>query len=257
MHSEFGSRLVEASLPPCAARTLAALSEGLLSFLLFLSLPVTARAAELLSTGIPHPADWRGAPVTDTSATLSGDKWSSLRAPKEFAEVHISATVTIMEPAKSTRFFGQGWSAWPDATFSDGGFDAGRLLRAGTNSGYRVHLSHKYQVGALVKWPEGGYVRVGPCAVKLKEPHRLSVSAQRLARHRAGGRGGQARLGRHVSAADFGRGGHRRPRRSQGQIQRPLGRVAPFPDTDPGWPAHAALLGPNFPRRTAVRLRWR
>ena len=66
--------------------------------------------------------------------------------------MQVSARITITEAAKSVNFFGQSWSAWPDATFSDGGFDAGLLLRAGTNSGYRVQLSHKYQVVALVKW---------------------------------------------------------------------------------------------------------
>ncbi len=146
-------------------------------FAIFL-VQISLSAAESLSQWTAHPADWKGAVVTGGTATLSGDKWSSLRAPKEFADVHISATVTITEPAKTTRFFGQGWSAWPDATYSDGGFDAGLLLRAGTNSGYRVQLSHKYQVVALVKWPEGGYVRVAACTVKLKEPHKLSASAQ-------------------------------------------------------------------------------
>ena len=137
-----------------------------------------AFGAESLTQWTPHPADWKGAVITDGSATLTGDKWASLRAPKEFATAQISATVTIAEATKSANFFGQGWSAWPDSTFSDGGFDAGLMLRAGTNSGYRVQLSHRYQVVALVKWPEGGYVRVVPCAVKLNTPHQLSVSAQ-------------------------------------------------------------------------------
>jgi hypothetical protein len=146
--------------------------------LCLLAAALSAFGAEPLSQWKAHPADWKGATIAGNSVTLTGDKWSSLRAPKELADIHIAATVTITEPAKTTRFFGQSWSAWPDATFSDGGFDAGLLLRAGTNSGYRVQLSHKYQVVALVKWPEGGYVRVVPCAVKLKEPHKLSVSAQ-------------------------------------------------------------------------------
>lgn len=137
-----------------------------------------ASAAESLTTWAPHPADWKGASITGDTATLTGDKWASLRAPKEFANPHLSARITIIEAAKSANFFGQGWSAWPDATFSDGGFDAGLVLRAGTNSGYRVQLSHWYQVVAVVKWPEGGYVRVVPCAVKLNTPHTLSVSAQ-------------------------------------------------------------------------------
>ncbi len=145
---------------------------------LLLAPTAALHAAESLSSWSRHPADWNGATLSDTAATLTGDKWSHLRAPKDFGDVAVHATVTIAEPAKTTRFFGQGWSAWPDATFSDGGFDAGLLLRSGTNSGYRVQLSHKYQVVALVKWPEGGYVRVVPCAVKLNTPHQLAVSAQ-------------------------------------------------------------------------------
>lgn len=145
-------------------------------FSLLAALPVFG--AELLSQWSVHPVDWKGASITGGTATLTGDKWASLHAPKEITEVHVSATVTISEPAKTSRFFGQGWSAWPDATFSDGGFDAGLLLCARTNSGYRVQLSHKYQVVALVKWPEGGYVRVVPCVVKLNTPYKLAASAQ-------------------------------------------------------------------------------
>ncbi|NBV20390.1 MAG: LamG domain-containing protein [Proteobacteria bacterium] len=147
------------------------------ALLCLLTACLSATAAESLTAWVPIPADWKGAVVTDTTATLTGDKWSSLRATKEFTDVQVAAIITIAEPAKTTRFFGQGWSAWPDATFSDGGFDAGVLLRAGTNSGYRVQLSHKYQIIAVVKWPEGGYVQVVPCAVKLKEPHKLVASA--------------------------------------------------------------------------------
>ena len=124
------------------------------------------------------PADWKGAVVADGTATLTAEKWSHLRSPVEYADPAFSATVTIVEPAKGGRFFGQGWSAWPDSTFGDGGFEAALLLRAGEKGGYRVQLSHKYQCIALVKWPEGGYVQVVPCLVKLKEPHRLRASAQ-------------------------------------------------------------------------------
>jgi len=151
---------------------------GLAQFTALALLCNFAFAAESLTTWSPHPADWKGATITGNTATLTGDKWVSLRAPKSFENPHLSARITITEATKSANFFGQGWSAWPDATFSDGGFDAGLVLRAGTNSGYRVQLSHRYQVVAVVKWPEGGYVRVVPCAVKLNTPHTLSVSAQ-------------------------------------------------------------------------------
>lgn len=119
-----------------------------------------------------------GVTVASGRATLRADGWAGLVSKELFRETAMSATVIIEEPATATHFFGQGWSAWPDATFNDGGFDAGLLLRAGTNGGYRVQLSHKYQVVALVKWPEGGYVRVVPCAVKLKVPHKLFASVQ-------------------------------------------------------------------------------
>ena len=138
----------------------------------------TATAATPLTEWKPFPADAKLPAITDASVALSGDKWTGLLAPQTFPELHVSATVTLHEAAKGTRFFGQGWSAWPDATFSDDGFEAALLLRVGTNSGYRVQLSHRYQCVALVKWPEGGYVQVVPCAVKLKEPLKIYASAQ-------------------------------------------------------------------------------
>ncbi len=133
----------------------------------------TVWAAESLKQWASSLLDWTGASVNETTATLSGEKWSYLRSPKEMPDVEVAATLTITEPAKQFRFFGESWSVWPDATFGDGGFEAALLLRAGTESGYRIQLSHKYQVLALVKWPEGGYVCVVPCAVKLNEPIRV------------------------------------------------------------------------------------
>ena len=101
--------------------------------LLFLlgALAVDAWAAEPLTDWTLTPADWKGAVVTDGAATLSGEKWSSLRSPKEFRDAQLSATVTIAEPAKHLGFFGNGWSAWPDPTFSDGEFDRGTPLARG------------------------------------------------------------------------------------------------------------------------------
>lgn len=126
----------------------------------------------------PNPADWKGATVGDGKAVLTGDKWSFLRSPSEHPTAELSTTVTIDEAAKGMRFFGESWSVWPDGSFGDGGFEAALLLRAGMDGGYRVQLSHKYQAVALVKWPEGGYVRVVPCVVKLKEPHQIRVRVQ-------------------------------------------------------------------------------
>ena len=100
-----------------------------------------------------------GGPLADGKATLTHDKWGSLVTPGDHGDVEIAATVTIQEPAKQFGFFGQRWSVWPDPTYGDGGFEAGLLLRAGKDSGYRVQLSHKYQDVALVKYPDGGYLR--------------------------------------------------------------------------------------------------
>lgn len=131
-----------------------------------------------LTTWTSQPADWTGQGVAGDTATISRDGWGYLISPADLASGELSATVRIEEAARQFQFFGNGWSAWPDPTFADGGFEAGLLLRGGKDSGYRVQLSHKYQVVALVKFPEGGYVRVAPCTVKLKEPHRLSASVQ-------------------------------------------------------------------------------
>ena len=156
--------------------------------MLALLLMASVSHAQELAKWSPSPAEWKGASVTDGTGTLTADKWSYLVAPEEHAQAELSATVTIAEPAKQFSYFGEGWSAWPDKTFGDGGFEAALLLRGGTTNtlfngqqlkeevGYRVQLSHKYQVLALVKFPEGGYVRVVPCAVKLKEPHKLQAS---------------------------------------------------------------------------------
>jgi hypothetical protein len=137
----------------------------------------TLTEAQELSRWTPQPTDWKGATIADGKATLTADKWSFLVTPDEHTQVELTANVTIVEAAKQLRFFGEGWSAWPDPTFGDGGFDAGVLVH-GTkdlSSGFRVQLSHKYQCVALVNYPEGGYLRIVPCEVKLKQPIAVSV----------------------------------------------------------------------------------
>jgi hypothetical protein len=114
--------------------------------------------------------------IAGGKATLSHDKWGFLLAPGEQDNVEIEATVTIQEPAKQFGFFGQHWSVWPDLTYSDGGFDAAILARGGKEKGYRVQLSHSLQQVALVKVPDGGYLRSVPCQVNLKQPHVVSVA---------------------------------------------------------------------------------
>jgi hypothetical protein len=132
-----------------------------------------------------RPAEWREAEVENARASLRHDRWGYLVSPAEYADVELTATLTIKEAAKSTRFFGQTWSAWPDHTYADGGFEAGLILRGNDGDGsarrpvgYRVQLSHALQQVVLVKFPEGGYLRSVPCAVKLGTPHVLSVRVQ-------------------------------------------------------------------------------
>jgi hypothetical protein len=156
------------------------------------TLPV-ARGAEGLSGWDREPATLSGATVTAEKATLGSDNWSFLLNKEDVADGELTATVTLLEPAKQLGFFGQGWSAWPNPTLSDGGFEAGLLLRAGKEPvtspagipagkvalrpvGYRVQLSHKYQEVALVKYPTGGYLQSVPCEIKLKHPHRLTAT---------------------------------------------------------------------------------
>ena len=76
--------------------------------------PDTANATELLTKWLPTPADWKGAAAEETGATLSGEKWSYLHSPEERTDVEVSASLTITEPAKQFRFFGESWSVWPD-----------------------------------------------------------------------------------------------------------------------------------------------
>ncbi|MBM4074310.1 MAG: hypothetical protein FJ267_01540 [Planctomycetes bacterium] len=130
-----------------------------------------------LSLWTAQPDDWKPAVLAEGKVALTADKWSFLFAPEEHAHVELTANVTIVEAAKQLRFFGESWSAWPDPTFGDGGFEAGVLVHGAKDlsSGFRVQLSHKYQCVALVKYPEGGYLRVVPCEVKLNQPIAVSV----------------------------------------------------------------------------------
>ena len=108
---------------------------------------------------------------------LQGSEWTWLVSPERRTDVSFEATVQVDSAATQFDFFGSGWSAWPDPQFGDRGFEAGVLLRgaADASSGYRVQLSTKYQECALVRYPDGGYVRSVPCAVPLQRPLRLSV----------------------------------------------------------------------------------
>jgi len=87
-----------------------------------------------LATWERDPATFDGAKVTGSKATLANPKstdWSFLVNKEETADRELGETITIVEPAKEFRFFGQSWSAWPNPAWSDGGFEAAFLLRAG------------------------------------------------------------------------------------------------------------------------------
>ncbi|MFN6052104.1 MAG: hypothetical protein ACK47R_14845, partial [Planctomycetia bacterium] len=133
-------------------------------------------SANDLSNWKSLPEEFKGATVTREKALLNAEKWSYLVVPEESSNNKVSARLTIYDAANQFGFFGSSWSAWPDASFGDGGFEAALLLRGSKTSGYRVQLSHKYQALSLVKFPEGGYLRVVPCVVKIKEPHAIKAS---------------------------------------------------------------------------------
>src|SRR5688572_13743251 len=98
-----------------------------------------------LATLAKEPESFAGARIVGGKAELASDKWSFLLAKDEHADAELTATVTILETAKHLGYFGQSWSVWPDPTYGDGGFEAGVLLRAGKDEGYRVQLSHQLQ----------------------------------------------------------------------------------------------------------------
>jgi hypothetical protein len=140
--------------------------------------PLWTQAADPLTSWSPFPADWKGASLAEDSVKLSSDPWGYLFAPDARANAELSASFTITEAARQFRFFGESWGVWPSGAFDDNGFEAAVLLRAGEKSGYRIQFSHKLQVLALVEWPEGGFVRVVPCAVQLNQPHKVVATVQ-------------------------------------------------------------------------------
>jgi len=124
------------------------------------------------------PADLKGAAIADGKAVLTSDGWGFLVAPDDRANVELETSFRIVEPAKQFRFFGESWSVWPDLTYPDQGFEAAILVRSGKDSGYRVQFSHKLQEVALVKYPDGGFLRSVPCPLGLKQVHQVTVSAR-------------------------------------------------------------------------------
>lgn len=170
----------------------------LAAFAIVAMVPFAVPAAEEskpedLASWVKEPATFTGVTIADGKTTLTSDPWAFLLHKDEHADGELGATVTILEPAKRFDFFGAGWSAWPNPTVPDGGFEVSLLLRAGRHpvtappgitchdsepNGYRVQLSHKYQEIALVKYPYGGYVQSVPCEIKLKQPHRVAAKLE-------------------------------------------------------------------------------
>ncbi len=160
-----------------------------LAFVTLISVSSAAIADSVTQNGVTQwqrqPEGWKGVETTDDTVTLTSDKWSYLVDSHDVSDCQLSATVVIKEPARQFGFFGDGWSAWPDPKFGDAGFDAALLLHgqrpskpaaAPIESAYRIQISYKYQAVALVKFPEGGYVQVVPCPLKLNEPHKIQTS---------------------------------------------------------------------------------
>jgi hypothetical protein len=54
---------------------------------------VAADQPSSLADWAPAPAGWKGAQVRDSTAVLTSDRWSYLLAPRESADVEVSATV--------------------------------------------------------------------------------------------------------------------------------------------------------------------
>lgn len=127
----------------------------------------------------PLPAGSKLPAAIGTSVTLQSSPWSYLSAPDLAENIEITTELRIDSPATQFAFFGSSWNAWPDPTFGDQGFEAGLLVRANNEvtCGYRIQLSHKYQQVALVRFPDGGYVRSVPCTLNLNEPIQLRVQA--------------------------------------------------------------------------------
>lgn len=115
---------------------------------------------------------------------LQGSEWSYLAAPRSSSDCEFSVTFQVESAATQFEFFGSGWSAWPDPKFGDRGFEAGLLLRAAADgsSGYRLQFSSKYQECALVRFPDGGYLKSVPCVVKERTPItvRMRLSGNQL-----------------------------------------------------------------------------
>jgi hypothetical protein len=148
--------------------------------LLLLAVPLPVQEAEPLDFAalVRIPADFASVQVAPGKVVLSGSRWGFLATPGEHAHASLDVTVTIEEPARRFDFFGRSWSVWPDLSFPDQGWEAALLVRSGRGGEYRIQLSYSLQEVTLVKARDGGFLRSVPCAIRLREPHRLSVEAR-------------------------------------------------------------------------------
>ncbi|MEY3176747.1 MAG: Concanavalin A-like lectin/glucanase superfamily [Planctomycetota bacterium] len=115
---------------------------------------------------------------------LQGSEWSYMASAEAYGDCEFAVTLSVDAAASQFDFFGSGWSAWPDPKFGDRGFEAGLLLRGAVDgsSGYRLQFSTKYQECALVRFPEGGYLKSVPCRLEagVAVRVRFRVSGNRL-----------------------------------------------------------------------------
>ena len=104
--------------------------------------------------------------------------WSFLISPDDSTDVELKSTLVLDSAAKQFEYFGSSWSVWPDPRVADKGFEAAILFRANQDgsSGYRVQFSSRYQEVALVRFPDGGYVRSVPCTIKTQTPINVRVT---------------------------------------------------------------------------------
>ena len=123
----------------------------------------------LISTAAPVSADkpsafppsFSGIDEAGGILTLESGKWSEAqRRPFQWAyavadgdhdDVHVRATVRILEPAKRFGFFGSSWSVWPDQTYGDEGFEAGVLLRLNQSKDFCISRSIVAQVSTTCR----------------------------------------------------------------------------------------------------------
>lgn len=135
--------------------------------------------AEDFTTWRALPTEFKPVAITPANVSLQSSPWAYWTSPQDAANVDVSTMLTIDAAATQFQFFGSSWSVWPDAKFGDQGFEAALLLRAKDDgsSGYRVQISSKHQEVALVRFPDGGYVRSVPCVIKRQTPIKLRATA--------------------------------------------------------------------------------